>query len=147
MIDRLFVFNSSYQSKEALFSNISNLLAETGHVDIGFEKDLLNRELTYPTALPLEPPAAIPHTDGTHVLKDAIVCVLNTSEMEFHALGGTPEDLVYPRLVFVLALRKGGNHLQILQSLVDHLQDAQFVNQVLASESEDEFQSLVASCF
>ena len=35
------------------------------------------REESYPTGLPLDPPVAIPHTDGTHVKHDVIVCIRN----------------------------------------------------------------------
>lgn len=75
MTDILYYPNTRYASREELFEDVSRRLVALGYVDDSFERAIKEREESYPTGLPLDPPVAIPHTDGTHVKHDVIVCI------------------------------------------------------------------------
>lgn len=146
MTDKLFIYNTASTSKRELFHYVSLQLLEQGYVTEAFEQALTDREEHYPTGLPVDPPIAIPHTDGTHVLKDAIVAVLNEHELDFQALGGGPKDLIYPRLAFFLVIKEGQGHLEELQKLVERVQDSELVQRILNSHSAEEFEALASQC-
>ncbi len=146
MTARIIQYGTQFRSADELFEGVSKLLVQDGYVDEHFEQALKDREASFPTCLPIEPPVAIPHTDGDHVKKDAIVCILNDRELTFRALGGGPDDILHPRLAFMLVMREGGTHLQELQRLVERLQDEERVRRIIASKTEADFEAAVEEC-
>ena len=74
------------------------------------------------------------------------MCILNDRKLTFRELGGGPEDILYPRLAFMLVMREGASHLQELQRLVERLQDEDRVRKVIASGSEEAFATAVEEC-
>ena len=146
MTDRIIQFDTHFSTSDELFDGVSKVLERCGYVDGGFAQALKDREASYPTCLPVEPPVAIPHTDGTHVKKDAIVCILNDRGLAFRELGGGPDDILHPRLAFMLVMREGASHLQELQRLVERLQDEERVRRVIASDGKEAFAAAVEEC-
>lgn len=146
MTDRIIQYDTHFASSDELFDGVSKMLEQRGYVDGCFAQALKDREENYPTCLPVEPPVAIPHTDGAHVKKDAIVCILNDRELTFRELGGGPDDILRPRLAFMLVMREGASHLQELQRLVERLQDEERVRRVIASDGEEAFVEAVEEC-
>jgi len=142
-IEKKYIFNSSFKNKEELFKEVTQYLEKTGYVSSEFEEALIEREKEFPTGLPTEPAVAIPHTDGTYVRKDTILCIRNTSKIAFNEMGGDDEDLVYPQIFFMLVLGDGKQHLEQLQLLVEKIQGGQLVAECLKADNIEEFQQVV----
>lgn len=143
MIKKKFLFQTEFNNKEELFKEATRYLVEQNFVDPEFEGALLDREANFPTGLPTEPPVAIPHTDGTFVKKDTILCILNNKELEFNEMGGDEEDIVKPKVFFMLVLGEGETHLTQLQNLIEKIQGGDLITQALSSTNEREFETVI----
>lgn len=145
MIKKECLFQTDFNNKEELFKAATQYLVENNYVNPEFEEALLIREADFPTGLPTEPPVAIPHTDGTFVKNDTILCILNNKEIEFNEMGGDEEDVVKPTVFFMLVLGEGKTHLNQLQNLIEKIQGGELVNQVLSSTSKSELETVITN--
>lgn len=145
MIEKRYMFNTSFKSKEELFKKSTLYLKERGYVTDEFEGALNEREKEFPTGLPTDPSVAIPHTDGTYVKKDTILCIRNDVKIPFNEMGGDEEDFVYPQVFFMLALSDGKEHLEQLQNLVEKIQSGNLITRSLQTNNVEEFQQVVES--
>lgn len=136
----------SYSSQVELFEDISRRLVELGYVNEDFEASIKEREAHFPTGLPLNPPVAIPHTDGTHVKRDAIVCIRNDREISFNEIGAGPESVLEIRLMFMLVIASGDGHIDELQRLINNLQDNSLVEAALYATTNEAFRDAADNC-
>lgn len=146
MTDILYYPDMSYASQEELFEDISKRLVAFGYVDEDFEEAIKERESSFPTCLPLEHPVAIPHTDGAHVKRDAIVCIRNDRGIRFNEIGAGPESVLETRLLFMLVIASGDGHIDELQCLVNNLQDSSLVEAALNAETDEAFKAAADRC-
>ena len=145
MVKKEILFDTSFTSKEEVFKAATEFLVAKGYVSEEFEAALNEREQDFPTGLPTVPPVAIPHTDGTFVKKDTILCILNKNEVAFNEMGGAEEDVVFPKVFFMLVLGEGATHLAQLQNLIEKIQGGELVEHSLAANSQAEFETVVAT--
>ncbi|MCD5002117.1 PTS sugar transporter subunit IIA [Enterococcus saccharolyticus] len=143
MIKKEFLFETSFTTKEELFKAATEFLVQKGYVTNEFEEALNTRENEFPTGLPTVPPVAIPHTDGTFVKNDTILCIVNKNEVAFNEMGGDEEDIVLPKVFFMLVLGEGATHLAQLQNLIEKIQAGELVEKSLAAKSLEEFENVV----
>lgn len=143
MIKKEFLFDTDFKTKEELFKTATNYLVANGYVSPEFEAALNTREKDFPTGLPTVPPVAIPHTDGTFVKNDTILCIVNQHEVAFNEMGGDEEDIVLPKVFFMLVLGEGATHLAQLQNLIEKIQGGELVEKSLAAKSLEEFETVV----
>lgn len=143
MIKKEILFRTDFNSKKELFRESTKYLVKNNYVSDEFEGALLSREAEFPTGLPTSPPVAIPHTDGTFVKNDTILCILNDKPLLFNEMGGDTEDVVDPRIIFMLVLSEGNAHLTQLQNLIEKIQGGELVNRALLSRTEEEFGEII----
>jgi PTS system galactitol-specific IIA component len=143
MIKKEFLFDTDFKTKEELFKTATNYLVANGYASPEFEAALNTREKDFPTGLPTVPPVAIPHTDGTFVKNDTILCIVNQHEVAFNEMGGDEEDIVLPKVFFMLVLGEGATHLAQLQNLIEKIQGGELVEKSLAAKSLEEFKTVV----
>lgn len=143
MINKEFLFNMGFRTKEELFKLTTEYLVTNNYVYPEFEVALNIREKEFPTGLPIVPSVAIPHTDGTFVKNNALVCIVNQYEIVFNEMGGDEEDVVLPKVFFMLVLKEGGTHLDQLQNLIEKIQGSELVRKSLESKSLEEFKNIV----
>jgi PTS system galactitol-specific IIA component len=143
MVKKEFLFNTSFNTKEELFQGATEFLVRKGYVTEAFETALNSREKAFPTGLPTVPPVAIPHTDGTFVKKNTILCIVNQQEVVFNEMGGDEEDIVRPRVFFMLVLSEGETHLAQLQNLIEKIQGGELVAKSLTAKNLEEFEHAV----
>lgn len=146
MTDILYYSDMHYDSQTELFEDVSRRLVALGYVDDSFEGAIREREEGYPTGLPLNPPVAIPHTDGAHVKRDAIVCIRNDKGIPFNEMGAGPESVLEVRLVFMLVMSSGADHLDELQRLVNNLQDPSTVRAAIEAPDDESFRRIAGGC-
>ncbi|MGY3748622.1 PTS sugar transporter subunit IIA [Vagococcus acidifermentans] len=143
MIKKEFLFDTCFKTKNDLFKGATEFLMKNNYVSAEFEESLNKREQDFPTGLPTVPPVAIPHTDGSYVKKDTILCIVNRNEVPFNEMGGDEDDFVFPRVFFMLVLGNGETHLAQLKNLVEKIQDGQLVAKSLEAKNLEEFAIVV----
>lgn len=146
MVNRIYFPQTHFKSNTELFHDVTAYLLAQGYVREGFEDAIGERERLYPTGLPIEPPVAIPHTDGEYVNRDAIVCIRNSEPLEFHEMGGSPDAILYPKIVIMLVMQSGEAHLEELQRLVDNIQDGKPIERLLCARGDSAFRHAVDEC-
>ncbi len=145
--DFFYYAQANFQTKEELFANISTMLEKEAYVGSGFQQALLDRETDFPTGLPTSPAVAIPHTDGELVKKDALVFINNQSGIVFGEMGGEEDSVVYAKIIIMLVINSGQQHLEELQHLIQLIQQPEFLENVIASRDVREMQKVIQSNF
>lgn len=132
-------------SRDALFTVMANRLQSEGRVTDTFLQGLVDREVNYPTGLPVNGGVAIPHTDAEHVTVDSISVATLVDPVGFREMAGTDDTEIPVDVVFMLALGGSGQHLEILQKILKCIQDPEFMSAVRSSGSATEVSGLVSA--
>lgn len=140
-MNKEFLFETSFKTKEDLFKGATKFLVHYHYVSKEFEEALNKREQAFPTGLPTVPPVAIPHTDGTFVKNETILCIVNKNEFAFNEMGG--EGVVRPKVFFMLVFSEGTTHLTQLQKLITKIQGGELVEKSLHTKTLEEFKTVV----
>ncbi|SNY66642.1 PTS sugar transporter subunit IIA [Enterobacter sp. CC120223-11] len=129
---------------EGLIPLLAAPLIADGMVVEAFAQHVIAREATFPTGLAVEPiGVAIPHTDHKYVHRNAISVGILSEPVMFEDMGGEPEP-VPVRVIFMLALGESNKQLNVLGWIMDLIQDADFMQQLLTMEDEEIYQSILA---
>lgn len=138
MITKDFMYcHYSVGNKEELFDELTKDLMGKGIVKFGFSQALKDREVEFPTGLPVKHGVAIPHTDGTLVKFDQLVFVTLENPIVFNEMGGDEEDTVEVKVVIMLAVKDGKKHLTVLQNLIESIQKDGFIDQLIDAQDID----------
>jgi len=128
--EELIVVNLKSSTSEEALTNITELLVESGYVKPNYIKDIIDREMQFPTGLPTKPfPVAIAHADPKNVIKSGIAVGLLKKPIAFIEMG-TPTNILNVPIVFVLAIRETEKQTIILRELINILSN-QSNNEVL----------------
>lgn len=130
-------------SKEELLETLGNELIQNNIVKEGFVEALKTREGEFPTGLPVNPGVAIPHTDGKLVNEDRLVFATLKEPVSFNEMGGSEEDLVDVRVVIMLAIGDGQQHLTTLQKLIESIQKEGFIQGLIDSENTEQMKEII----
>ncbi|AEB06532.1 putative PTS IIA-like nitrogen-regulatory protein PtsN [Coriobacterium glomerans PW2] len=144
-VEWLYLHGTDFADQPDLFHGVSTYLLDHGYVRPGFEQALAKRERSFPTGLPTQPAVAIPHTDGEHVLREAIACIVNKRPIEFVEMCGEADDIVCPSVFFILVMREGKTHLDVLSSLIERIQQGGLVSRIMRAADEAELREVIAS--
>nr|WP_321292356.1 PTS sugar transporter subunit IIA [uncultured Trichococcus sp.] len=144
MITKDFMYcNYTIENKEELFDNLANDLMEKGIVKEGFSQALKDREMDFPTGLPVKHGVAIPHTDGSLVNSDQLVFVTLDNPITFNEMGGDEEDILEIKIVIMLAVKDGKKHLNVLQTLIEAIQKDSFIDGLANATNVDAMEEII----
>ena len=109
----------------------------------GFYDFIVEREENFPTGLEMDKRnVAIPHGDPKFI-NEAFISVITLSKPIKMAKMDDPDTEIDVDLFFVLGLDDGGQHLEILRSVMGLFQQEAFINRIMAATSSqtvlDEF--------
>ena len=127
----LFTLEADAKTAADAMAVTGGFLFEQGYVKDSFVSACQQREQSYPTGLPLEPPVAIPHAAPEHVVQNA-VCFLRLHEPVSFRRMDDPEDQVSVRVLFNLAISSGEEQLGMLQSLMNAFVSEDFLPKCLS---------------
>ena len=117
-------------SNTDVFKALGGLLTEKGYTKDTYVNALIEREAEYPTGLDLmEVGVAIPHTDASHVNKNAIAIATLKNPVEWIQMGSDDEP-VGVKMVFMLSLASKG-HIEELQQIIGIIQDIELVKKMI----------------
>ena len=98
-------------------------LEASGCVKASWREAVILREERFPTGLPLEPPAAIPHADREHTLADAFVIARLAEPLAFGAMGNSDAGALQVRLAVFIVACDGMAQVEALERLLSILGD------------------------
>ncbi|MCB2293624.1 PTS sugar transporter subunit IIA [Clostridium algoriphilum] len=132
------VMIKNIKTKEEAISYLANHLHEKGYVNENYGLATIERELTYPTALPTKPIGiAVPHSVAENVIKQAVVLGITDNFVEFNEMGNE-DSKVNVGIIFLLALKGENNHLNYLRNIVNYCKVEANVTRLYEAKSVDE---------
>lgn len=144
MISKDFMYcQYTVDNKEQLFDQLSDALQEKDIVKAGFAQALKDREMDFPTGLPVKHGVAIPHTDGSLVNDDQLIFATLTKPVVFNEMGGEDEDTIDVSVIVMLAVKDGPKHLDVLQKLIESIQKEGFIDSLVDAKQSDEMLKIV----
>ena len=144
MISKDFMYcQYTVDNKEQLFDQLSDALQEKDIVKAGFAQALKDREMDFPTGLPVKHGVTIPHTDGSLVNDDQLIFATLTKPVVFNEMGGEDEDTIDVSVIVMLAVKDGPKHLDVLQKLIESIQKEGFIDSLVDAKQSDEMLTIV----
>lgn len=139
----LIFVNKSFQTSDELFEGVFAKSFQLGNVREDFLPRVKERERTYPTGIQLEHlGVAIPHTDAECILDEFVAVVVNKEPIEFKSMEDI-HQVVAASIVFVLGLNQPHAQLEMLQSLMGLLQNADILNELQTAASAKEIVTII----
>ncbi len=139
----LFFLNLKVDHKFDLFQKMFEKLHERGFVKESFITGIIEREKNYPTGLQLSDyGCAVPHTDIEHVIIPTIAIATLNQPIEFHAMGD-PKSKVNVNVVFMLALNKEQDQVQMLKELALMIQNQDVMKKIMVAKTNSEILEII----
>ena len=139
----LFFLNLKVNNKFDLFHRMFEKLYEGGFVKESFITGIVEREKNYPTGLQLSDyGCAVPHTNIEHVIIPAIAIATLNQPIEFQAMGD-PKSKVNVNVVFMLALNKAQDQVQMLKELALMIQNQAIMKKIMAAKTNSEILEII----
>lgn len=132
------------KTKEEVFTEMANMLHNAGYVKESYLNGILKREEVFPTGLPTgDVGVAIPHTDVEHVNMPMVAAATLNEPVQFGIMGGSQEDTIDVKVVFMLAMKDGNAQLQVLQNIMGIIQDEQLLEEISSAQDEQTLLTLL----
>ena len=129
--------------KSGVLREMGNVLVEKGWVKDTYPGAVIEREKVFPTGLPMEAMGvAIPHTDAIHVNKKAVFCGILDKPVDFVVMGDD-EATVSVEVIFMLAIMKPNDQIEMLSKLVETCQNVSVLQTVKAAEDMDTIEEVM----
>ena len=120
------------------------VMSATGHVDLLYAEDVIEREKIFPTGLPTEPlRVAIPHADPDHVKKSAVGIAILNQPVEFGMMGTDGSERVKTKIVILLAIKEQEKQVEMLQQLVTVIQSGELLTRLIEVQDAEQVVQLV----
>jgi PTS system galactitol-specific IIA component len=140
----LVICNLKARDAEKVIRHLGGLLYEKGLVKGTFVEATLAREKEMPTGLPIgEINAAIPHADIEHVIEPALALATLHEFVSFQVMVN-PEESVKVSIVFLLALNKPHDQIEMLQKVAMVLQDSALLRDLKRAKSSKEMVEILS---
>lgn len=128
------IFDDAVEQSD-LLHQLGAALIETGAVTTAYIEAVCERERSFPTGLYTGlVNVAIPHADPSHVLKPGIALGVVKNGVNFANMADLQMEIPV-HVVFLLAPGKSEQHLTILESIMNLIQDQSLMAQI--KEAED----------
>lgn len=137
----------SVASQEELLEVLGRTAINAGLAPEGYITALKERELEFPTGLPISGGLAIPHTAAEHVTGNTVIVATLNNPVVFGELGGDEDATVEVNTVLLLVLGDANSHVSTLSQLIKKLQDAEFVASLNQASTGDEIVSILSTIF
>lgn len=138
----LVIFSGVKTKREAL-SQLADILHAQGKVKGTYKEAVLQREADFPTGLETFPYGiAIPHTDSIHVNEPAVAISILEHKLPFIQMGSSDEE-VQVEFIFMLALKKTEDQLELLQLFVELIQSEQVMEKLKNGKTEEEIIQII----
>ena len=134
----------SGNSDREVLEQMAEALREEGYVKDTFSDAIIQREIAFPTGLPMgEVNVAIPHTDPEHVNKAGFCLGILDSPVTFNIMG-TEGEKIDASIIFMLAIKRKEDQLENLQKLITICQDQEMLK-VLLTKNIDKINEVMTA--
>jgi PTS system galactitol-specific IIA component len=130
------------ESAAEVLLQMADALMKNGNVMDGFGTAVTLREENQPTGLPASVGIAIPHADPEYVLQPAICVGFPETTIPFRMMG-EEEETVEVGIIFMLAINKSEEQLELFQRLMDFIQKDVLLKELLDCNSSREAANLL----
>ena len=129
---------------EEILKLMSQTLCRQGYVKESHAQAVVDREKKFPTGLMFEKcGVALPHADCCHVSKPMIAVSILKEPIVFKSMADAVEDIPC-KMVIMLAMNKSENQLQLLSTLMETLQNNDFMDALLAAQTTEKITDLMS---
>jgi PTS system galactitol-specific IIA component len=129
------------QDSDGAIEALVSAMNKTGHVNLTYAQDVIEREKIFPTGLPTEPiPVAIPHSDPGQVLHSAVALAVLDQPVAFGLMGTDGTETVQAKIVILLAIKEQEKQVELLQQLIRVIQTGELLTQLI--EAKDSGQTV-----
>ena len=135
--DEIFVRTLSVDTCSDVIRELSGTLYDSGAVTNQFKNAVLDREAIFPTGIPTKIPAALPHTDAEHCLKNALAVGILEKPVPFGLMGGEADETVDVEIVFMLSLPNPKSQVAVIQKMLEILRDDKTMELLIKNGSEN----------
>lgn len=144
--EELICLGGAASSAAEAIALLGGLLEVRGYVAAAYTQSVQERERDFPTGLALGSfGIAIPHaTPEGNVHRNGIAALRVKTPATFRSMEDPAEE-VEAELVFLLALKDSGQHLEMLQKLFCMFQDDEAMRALRATRDAGEFKRIVAA--
>ena len=123
---------------EDVMTELGTIMIQEGYAKETYIDALIAREKEFPTGLDINGVGvAIPHTDVSHVNKEAIGIAVLKKPVTFLQMG-TDDEEVKAQLVFMLTVVNPNAHMEQLQRIIQIIQDTEVLKQLLNTEEKQQ---------
>lgn len=141
--EKISLFQIEAETKEEALEKLSAELYNNNFVKEGFYSAILAREKEFPTGLPTIPyGVAIPHTEVQYIKKPQIAFASLKKPVIFKAMGNAEED-VEVSIIFMLALNKAEDQLEMLQKLVAVFQKEYLIEELAKCSNKEQYERVL----
>lgn len=124
----------SGKTDREILEQMAEVFWKEGYVKETFREAIVQRELAFPTGLPMgEVNVAIPHTDPEHVNKAGFCLGILDNPVTFSVMGAEGET-VDVSVIFMLAIKRKEDQLENLQKLITICQDQEMLKVLLTGD-------------
>lgn len=141
--ERLIFLNRTESSREELLEMAGEAFVENGAAKSGYPQALLRREKDFPTGLDAGVfGIAIPHTESCWVLRNTLGILAVKEPVEFIKMG-TEKEKISVKLIFILAVKPGSDHIKRLKRIMAVLQDQTLLKSISEAENKKEIIEMI----
>lgn len=136
--DRLIFLNRKEKSAEELLEMAGEIFVQTGVAKSGYSQALLKREIAFPTGLDTGSLGiAIPHTESCWIRQNALGIIVPLEPVDFIRMG-TDREHISVKLIFILAVKPGADHVSRLKRLMFIFRDEELLKALASAGDKNE---------
>ena len=141
--ERLIFLNRTESSREELLKMAGEAFVHSGAAKSGYPQALLCREKDFPTGLDAGVfGIAIPHTESCWVERNTLGILVLRDPVEFIKMG-TEKETIPVKLIFILAVKPGSDHIKRLKRIMAILQDQGLLKRISEAENKKEIMEMI----
>ena len=127
--------NIEADNKEEAIKFLANKLYSKGFVKSEFEEKVLEREVVFPTGLPIEGKhkVAIPHTDSEYVNENTLAIATLKEPVDFYCMADN-NVTVKVSLIIMMAIKDKEQQVPTLMELIQLVQDEKLINTIMEAK-------------
>lgn len=131
------------KNRKDLFGKVAEILKNGDYIEDGFLDYLNNREDEYPTALEIDHySVAIPHGDPQYIKRPFIAIIRLVDPITMYKMEDATES-TQVKLFFLLGLKEGNAHLDILRQVIKLIQDGQIITHLETAKSTEKIMDIL----
>lgn len=136
-------FHENVNSQTEVFKKLADTLESKGLVKVDFLPNIIKREENFPTGLNINGiGVAIPHTDSEYVERSQVAFMSLVEPITFYEMGSQDKE-VPVQLIFMLALKKAHEQLDMLQNLMAMFQKEGVLQRLLELEDKESYKAIL----